>query len=200
MKNRTLDCTTLTSHPIIAHTGRVRDALTALEATLVSSHQDRVLLLVEKKTMEDLAIISINRFLRYTQCHRILLLVSPKAKTKMIGAWEHAVSWEDGSLLNAQFSMTSMPRSAEGAQVGIVTVLDIQMHIGIDAALPFFKLFDAIVLYDVALNPSSAWSQIVEIFATMDTRVIGLSSLLSEEEGELLFERVIDAKAHQVRS
>jgi hypothetical protein len=201
--NTTIDFTALTSHPIpaaFAHSHeQVRDALTALETMLVSSNQDRVLLLVEKKTMEDLSIISIERILRYTQCQRVLLLVSPKLKTKMIEIWEQAVSWENGRKLNEQFSITSAPQNAEVTQVCIATVFDIQVHIGIDSMQPFFKAFDAIVLYE-PINPGPAWSQIVEIFATMGTPVIGLSSQLSKEEGEQLFEHVIDVKGHQVRS
>jgi hypothetical protein len=202
--NRTIDLTGLTLHPVpaaLTHShGRVRDALTTLEATLVACKQDRVLLLLENKIMEDLSIIAIERFLRYTQCQRVLLLVNPKLKTKIIEAWKQAVSWEDGRKLSEQFSVTSIPQNAEGAQVCIASVFDIQAHIGIDSTRPFFNAFDALVLYDVPNNPGPAWSQIVEIFATMDIPVIGLSSRLSEEEGELFFERVIDAKGHQVRS
>ena len=204
MKHTPLELFTLSLHPfpvalaLSAYGVQVQRTLIALEANLISSDQDRVLLLLEKATMEDLSIIAIERLLRYTPCQHILLLVASKIQAHMIERWEYAASWEDGHPLIAQFAVTSMPQHAQEAQVCLATVFDIQVHIGVDSTLPFFKMFDVIVLYDIPTHPGHTWSQIVEIFSALGTCVIGLSSLLSEEEGEQLFERVIDAKGHLV--
>ncbi len=59
---------------------------------------------------------------------------------------------------------------------------------------PFFKTFDAVVVYDTPSRLGPAWLQIVDYFAAFDIRVIGLSSQIAEEDGELLFGEVIDTK------
>src|SRR2546430_927970 len=137
MNHKTTSLRTLASHPFpaqFAHSRqgrRIGHALSALEAQLVASDQGSILLLVEQELMQDIAMIAIERFLRYTQCQRVLLLVSPKLQTKMIEIWEHAVSWGDERTRTEQFSMTSMPQKAQEAQVCIATVFDIQVHIGV---------------------------------------------------------------------
>lgn len=200
MKHKALKMKTLPSHPFpvslahSTHKRQIRKLLTTLEAHLISSNQSRLLLLLEKVLMEDLSLIALERFLRYASCQRVLLLVSPKSKAPLIARWEHTTSWKDGRKLASQFSMTSTPQNTLETQVCITTVFDIQVHIGVDSQQPFFQAFDVIILYDVPANPGPAWNQIMEIFVARDTPIIGLSSLLSEEEGKLLFECVIDTK------
>jgi hypothetical protein len=122
--------------------------------------------------------IAIAHFLRQTPCKHVLLLVNPKIKARMLEDWESA----DGRRLSKQFSLTSMPQNAQDAQVCIASVFDIQVQIGVDSTQPFFKMFDAVVLCDdVSTNRGPAWHQIVELFTIMDTRVLELCSLLSEE-------------------
>jgi hypothetical protein len=205
MKNKMLDLKTLSLHPFPARSAlsaqgvQVCTVLSTLEAHLISRDQGRVLLLLEQELMEDLSLITIERFLRYTLCRRVLLLVNPKRKAEMIERWEQGAAWEDGGKRAAQFSMTPLPQYAQEAQLCIATVFDLQMQSGLDSQHPFFQAFDAVLLYDVPTNPGPGWHQIVEIFAARNTRVIGLSSQMSEEEGELLFEHVIATKGQRMR-
>ena len=197
---KTIQWSTLSSHPLpaaLAHSTygmRITEALTALEESLISGEQDKTLLLLENDIIEDVFLIALERFLRYAQCHHLLVLVSKKNLAKMMRTWEHAVSWEDDRQLSALFQMTSMPQDAMEAQVCITSVFDIQMHISIAPTHPFFKGFDAIFVYDLSAIIGPALYQIVDLFAVNETSVIGFSSLLSEEEGELLFGKVIERK------
>jgi hypothetical protein len=197
---KTMKWSTLSAHPLpaaLAHSTygmRITEALTALEESLISSEQDKTLLLLENDIMEDVFLIVLERFLRYAQCHHLLVLVSKKNLPKMMRTWEHAVSWDDDRHLTAQFQMTSMPQDAQEVQVCITSVFDIQMHITIALTHPFFKGFDAILVYDVPAILGPALHQIVDLFAVNETRVVGFSSTLSQEEGELLFGKMIEQK------
>lgn len=197
---KTMKWSTLSAHPLpaaLAHSTygmRITEALTALEESLSTDKQDKTLLLLENDIMEDVFLIALERFLRYAQCHHLLVLVSKKNLAKMMRTWEHAVSWDDDRQLSTQFQMTSMPQDAQEVQVCITSVFDIQMHISIALPNPFFKGFDAILVYDLSAIPGPALYQIVDLFAANETSVIGFSSLLSEEEGELLFGKVIERK------
>ena len=203
---KTMNFTTLSSHPTppaLAHSAygmRISNALTALEKSLMSGEQDKLLLLVEKDTMEEVLLIAIERFLRYMQCQHILVLVSKQKQSKMIRTWEQAVSWEDDRKLTELFRMTSMVHDAEEAHVCITNVFDIQTQVSVDVIHPFFKIFDAILVYDIPAIPGPGLHQIMELFVANDTCVIGLSSALTEEAGELLFGNVIDRKVHQATS
>src|SRR5258708_4625922 len=119
--------------------------LTSFEAHLTSSPHDKILLLLERALMEDLSMITIERFLRYTQCQRILLLVTPHRKAKLIEGWEKAKSWEDGSKLSEHFSGSFTPQNDQQDQITIATVFDIQTQVGNEKAHPFFKAFDVII-------------------------------------------------------
>ena len=161
---KTMKWSTLSAHPLpaaLAHSTygmRITEALTALEESLSTDKQDKTLLLLENDIMEDVFLIALERFLRYAQCHHLLVLVSKKNLAKMMRTWEHAVSWDDDRQLSTQFQMTSMPQDAQEVQVCITSVFDIQMHISIALPNPFFKGFDAVLVYDLSaiLGPSIA--------------------------------------------
>jgi hypothetical protein len=197
---KTMKWSALSASPLpaaLAHSTygkRITDALTALEESLGTGEQDKILLLLEHDIMEDVLLIALERFLRYAQCHHLLVLVSKKNLAKMMRTWEHAVSWDDDCHLTALFQMTSMPQDAQEAQVCITSVFDIQMHISLSLTDPFFKGFDAVLMYDLSVIIGPALHQIMDLFAVNGTSVVGLSSLLSEEEGELLFGKVIERK------
>lgn len=203
MKNKRLELTELNSHPFSATFARspyhiqIRNALSLLEAQLISDNQNSILLLLPKELLNEVSLITIERLLRHTRCQRVLLLVLPKLQTLLLETWKHAISWEDGQKLASLFSMTSQPQEIYDAQVCMTTVFDLQIHIGVDSRQPFFKAFEVIVLSDVPANPGPVWCQIVEIFARMGTRVIGLSALMPEQEGTLLFDRVITTEGTQ---
>ena len=94
MKNEIVGFTALALHPLPAtlpqsvYGRRLHAVLAALEANIISIDQDKILLLLEKDLMKDLAMIAIERFLRYTHCQRMLLLVSSKGKTEIIETWK----------------------------------------------------------------------------------------------------------------
>jgi hypothetical protein len=205
MKQKTIEMKGLSLHPfpaclaLSAQGVQVRSVLSTLEAQLIAHNQGKLLLLLEQELIGSLSLIEIERFLRYTPCQRVLLLVGPKCKAPLIERWEHAVSWEGEGYFASHVSMTPLPQKALETQLCIATVFDIQVHVGVDARYPFFKAFDVVILSDVPTNPGPAWHQIVEIFAARETHVIGLSSQLTEEEGELLFECVIDTKGQRMR-
>ena len=203
MKNKHVAFNTLPSHPLpeilaTSTPGRqIRQALTRLDTQLAANSSDRVLLLLEQELLEDLSTLLIERFLRYTSCQRVLLLVPQKLAVPLVNVWDLGVSWEDGRPRSAQYSATVSPQRADVTQVCMTTAFAIQVYTGMDVSHPFFDAFDALVLYEVPGNTSAAWNQIVELYAGRDIRVIGLSSTLSEEDGRLLFEQVIDAKGAQ---
>jgi hypothetical protein len=200
MKNEAVGFTDLPSHPLpktltqaaTAYGRQLCDALMTLEANLASCHHDKTLLLLDRAALEDLAIIEIERLLRYIPCQHLLVLVSPQAKAKLMARWKKAIS-VDGHKLSEQFSLTTMPQNAQDAQLCIASVFDIQMQVDVASTHHFFKSFDAVMIYGVPSSPGPAWSQIVDLFAS-NTCVIGLSATLTEEEGALFFGNVIDTK------
>ena len=166
----------------------------ALKVNALTHTQDNILLLLEQSFLADLTMIAIERFMRSMQFQRILLLVDPKRKARVIEIWEQAFPHDTGFTYKNQFSMTSTSLRFQEAQVCIATTIDIQHHVEIDPLAPFFQTFDAILLYEVPINPGPVWTQIVELFLSLDASVIGLSSLLSQEDGALRFERVIEMR------
>ncbi|GCE15067.1 hypothetical protein [Tengunoibacter tsumagoiensis] len=196
MKKKPNDCTALMSHPYLA-TGsvQVRAALNALEHLLMSSTQEKVLLLLEQASLEELAQLCIERLLLYTPVKSILVLVPPKMKGSLIASWKHLVIWNNECTYAEQCSLQFQSISDQAAHVCLTTLIDIQKQGGIDSVQTFFRAFDVLVLYDVPSNPGPVWSQVVDFFAVSGTRVIGLSSQLTSEDGSLFFGAVADGKS-----
>jgi hypothetical protein len=197
---KTMKWSALSASPLpaaLAHSTygkRITEALIALEESLGTGEQDKILLLLEHDIMEDVFLLALERFLRSAQCHHLLVLVSKKNLARMMRTWEQAVSWDDDRHLSAQFQMTSMPQDAQEAQVCLTSVFDLQLHISLTLTNPFFQGFDAVLLYDLSAIIGPALHLIMDLFAVNGTSVVGLSSVLSQEEGELFFGKVIERK------
>lgn len=80
------------------------------------------------------------------------------------------------------FSVTAQPQEAQQAQVCLACVFDIQIKVGVDRTVPFFDLFDAVILGDPpGTQHGPAWHQIIEIFRLKEIRLVEFRALLSEE-------------------
>jgi hypothetical protein len=183
--------------PLAAHSGDQRRALTILEAMLTSHSPGNILLLVEQNVMDTLAMIILEAFLRSPLCKRVLLLTPPQHKARLHEQWEHALSSDDGRSLKEHFAVAVQPQDAK-AQVCLATVLEIQ-RLNVHAVRAFCKSFDAMLVYDVPSSPGPGWNQLVGSVVAMEAWVIGVSSTLSPEEGEALFEQVIDTTTEDTR-
>lgn len=177
------------------NSAQLRKALQALEDALALNEPRGILLLLDEELMVTLSLVYIERLLQQNPQQHILWLVTPKRKAVCMKAWEHAFSWEDGSSLKDRFSITTLPQNARDAQVCIAAVSDIQLSVGVDPGHAFFQAFRAGIFFDVLAHPGPAWTHIMEIFLAQDKSVIGLSSTMSQEEGESFFNLVVDTKS-----
>ncbi|BCL79573.1 hypothetical protein ccbrp13_60830 [Ktedonobacteria bacterium brp13] len=127
--------------------------------------------------------ISLAQFLRSAPCRHLLVIVPPKLKATLLKGWQQKPA--DGLTHIEQFSVTFSPQYAQDADICIASIFDIQVQIGVDRTLPFYRLFDVVVLGDADAAHGPVWHRIIEeIFPMLGTRVLPLS-LLSEERGIL---------------
>jgi hypothetical protein len=140
--------------------------------------------------METMAALA--HFLRHTPYQHILLLAHPRRKATLREEWEAAK-------LSEHSPLTCTLQQAQDARVCLVSVVEIQMHLGVDRTFPFFGLFDAVVLCDdEATAHGPVWHRIVEFFTLMDTPVLELHALVRDAAARSCGQGVIETKRPQV--
>lgn len=175
----------------------VKQALPLLEAALVSCDQGRLLLLpgrLDAGMRIELSLTCVERVLRYSEYHRVCLLVPFHLHARCVEVWNSRVSPEDQRRPAGLFETVCTPALITESQLCITTVRDIQTQVGLDGQHPFYHAFDVLVVQDVPARPGPAWTRIVE---ASRARVLGMSSEVSEEDGALFFDLVIPVVQQQ---
>lgn len=168
----------------------IHAACMTLETRLQQSEQDKILLLLEQDLLLDFSLFCLEQLLKRYQ-RFLVLLASPSEKAHVVEAIQ-ASQVEDGRRFPERFrcSLTDTPQIM---QVCVATVREIQCRVKYLAfTQPFFRAFDAVLLYPVPPQPGPGWIRIVELF-TQHARIIGLSETLSDE-GMQSFGEIVDAR------
>ncbi|GHO50853.1 hypothetical protein [Ktedonospora formicarum] len=173
----------------------LRKVFAVLEQALARSEQGGMLLILDEDMIVSLALMGIEHLLHQNPHQHLLWLVKRHQKAVCLKAWEQAQAWGDGSPLRDRFTMTPLPQKASEAQVCIAAVTDIQLAVDITPRHPFFLTLDAVLCSEVLDHPGPALTHMLEIFCSLEKRVIGLGATILEDVDASLFPRIIDTKS-----
>lgn len=134
-----------------------------LEGKLVGKSQSRVLVQIDSDHHLEFFLVCIERLLRYMKTKRLLVLTSASSYPLLQGAWEIALSKENGQLLMNQFPTAyslTLPLS-DKIRVCISTVRELQLQ-QIEYLQQLSTSFDIILVYDFPKSLSPVWRRVIE--------------------------------------